>query len=402
MRYLPLALLVACVLLADVATRRVSAQRATNESPERRPAEFAVIFNMGYAGDHLPRDRDSFEGLIRAVKQAHYNVVLCKYEDWRAEICRNHGVQIMADLLVPDSHVYKNLPGAKTLCEKLRGNRTVWGYHLWSDRIAATAAGRSRDIANVHQWDPTHSTYVGSYNARSLDGLTGPDVIGYYDFHWLRGGHWRHLSRALAAAKAADCPFLRYCQPDPGRVGVGNYNRVLYTLSTSIAFGLKGYTFHYGGGQIDADTWRWTPLGRDLARVNAELAPLGPELIKIGNPTAVFSTPVTRTAKDRPTDQDRPAVPGGLEPVPADNWVQVDDGELVLGVFRDDRGRDALFLANHNAYQTQNVRLRFAARPESVSLFNRKLGDWQELKTLQRTVELDVPPAAGQLLRVVR
>ena len=62
----------------------------------RSPDRFAIIFNMGYAGDHLPKDKAGFERLIRAIKSAHFNVVLCKWEDWRAKICKKHNVQITA------------------------------------------------------------------------------------------------------------------------------------------------------------------------------------------------------------------------------------------------------------------------------------------------------------------
>lgn len=371
-------------------------------SHERLPEDFAIIFNLGYAADQFPRDSEDFERLIQAVKQAHFNTVLCQFEDWRAEICRRHGVKIFVDLLVPDHHVYKNVDGARALCQRLRGNDTVWGYHLWSDRIGGTVAGRNRDMENVRQWDPTHPTYVGSYHARSLDGLSQPDVIGYYDFHWFRGGHWRHLFRARSAAASTGAVFLRYCQANPGRVGAGNYNRVLYTISTSIAFGLKGYLFHSTGEEIDTETWQWRPLGQDLARVNAEIAPLGPPLMQIGNPTAVYSTPLTKTAKDRPLDGGAPAVPAEFETLPADGWLQVDAGEVVVGLFRDDQSRDVVYLANHNAYQPQQVGLRIRGSLLAASLFDRSTAQWRDLPASGTKINVVVPPAAGELLRFER
>ncbi len=369
---------------------------------DRRPESFAIIFNLGYAADKFPQDPGEFERLIRAVKQAHFNTVLCRYEKGRADICRRHGVKIFVDLLVPEHHVYKNADGARALCRRLRGNDTVWGYHLWSDRIGGTVAGRNRDVTSVRQWDPTHPTYVGSYHARSLDGLRQPDVIGYYDFHWFRGGHWRHLFRAHSAATKTGSVFLRYCQADPGRVGAGNYNRVLYTVSSSIAFGLKGYLFHCTGAEIDPQTWQWQPLGRDLARVNAEIAPLDPQLMEIGNPTAVYSTPITKTAKDRPLDGGEPAVPAEFETLPGDAWLQVDAGEVVVGLFHDDQSRDVVYLANHNAYQPQAVTLRVRGPLAAASLFDRSTAQWRDLPSSGAAINVVIPPAAGELLRFVR
>ena len=60
------------VLLAYAAAARETAA----SDRVRRPGRFAIIFNMGYAGDRLPEDPKSFERCIRAVKQAHFNTVL--------------------------------------------------------------------------------------------------------------------------------------------------------------------------------------------------------------------------------------------------------------------------------------------------------------------------------------
>lgn len=366
------------------------------------PKDFAIIFNQGYAGDAIPKDKAAFERQVLSLKKAHYNVILCKYEDWRAEICKKHGLKILVDLLVPEHHVYKNVEGAMALCKKLQGNKVIWGYHLWSDRIGGSVNGRNRDINNVQQWDPTHSTYVGSYNGRALDGLKNPDAIAYYDFHWKRGGHWRHLFRAQAAARKTDSVFLRYCQSDPGMIGKGNYNRVLYTISTSIAFGLKGYTFHYRNGMINPKTGDWGPLGKDLARVNAEVMPLGSELIKLGNPNGTYSTPVTKTAKDRPTGKKEPSVPAELKPVPAGFPVEIKKGEVLLGAFEDSKKAPVLFLANHNAYQSQEMLITMKEPFKSVSLFDRSKKSWRLLKPGSNGITFTIPPAGGELIRLAR
>jgi hypothetical protein len=356
---------------------------------------------MGYGGDYLPGAPEDFEKLILACREAHYNAVLCKYTDWRAEICRKHGVKIMVDLLVSDHHVYKNLDAAKALCQSLRDSDVVYAYHLWSDRVGGTIAGRNRDLDNVHKWDPHHAAYVGDYHARAIGSLQNPDIIGYYDFHWKRLGHFRHLHRAWAAARKTKAPFLKYVDAAPGRIGVGNYNRVLYTLITSIAFGLKGYTYHYVG-DIDTETWKWRALGEDLKRVNAEISPLGPELMKLGLPTNVYSTTITKTAKDRPTGSATPTVPLEFKPIPADHWVKIVRGEAIMGAFQDDEGRDALFLANQNCYQTQPIELKFNGPVKSVRRFDRQRTEWVDLAKGDGSVRFDVPPAGGELIRVAR
>ncbi len=261
--------------------------------------------------------------------------------------------------------------------------------------------GRSRDVANVHKWDPSHAVYVGDYNAREIGGVKDPDLVGYYDFHWKRGGHWRHLLRAREAAVKTDSFFLKYTDGAPGRIGAGNYNRVLYTLSMSVACGMKGYTFHHTGGEIDKSSWEWQTLGEDLARVNSMIAPLGPELMKLGNPVAIYSTPVTRTAKDRPTGAD-PAVPAEFGGIPADSGTQITAGEAVVGVYRDPEGREALLLANHNAYQPQMMEVKFSGTVREVARFDREARRWKDLSPTDGNIHFELPPAAVELVRVTR
>ncbi len=377
----------------------VSLAEETENRPQR-PNRFGIVYIMGYAGDHFPQDKSEFETLIKSVQAADYNVVLCQYTDWRAEICEKYGVQIMVDLLTPDHHVYKNVDGAKRLCTKLRDSDVVYAYHIWSDRIGGTAAGRTRDANNVRTWDPNHPVYVGSYNGRALADITSADLIGFYDFHWRRGGLWRHLLRVNNAAKQHNAGFLRYAQGDPGLIGKGNFNRVSYTISVSLAFGMKGYMYHHTGGEIDKNTWQWTQHGQDLARVNAEVAPLGPEVIKLGNPVAVYSTPLTRTAKDDPIESDKPYIPSELSAPPEDFWLQVRAGEAIYGVFQDRQKCDAIVFANHNAYQAQQMELRMAAKPEKMEHFDRRTSTWKALPLQDGVLTFTLRPAGAELLRI--
>ncbi len=395
--------LLPCLLIAIVPGSLTAHARSPEDgvSP-RRPGEFAIIFNMGYAADALPQDPEQFEALIGSVKAAHYNTVLCKYEPWREVICRKHGVKMMVDLLAPGHHVYKDPEAAKTLCEKLSGSDAVYGYHLWSDEIGGTVVGRVRDAANVRKWDPNHPTYVGSRNARGLEGVVGADLLGYYDFHWRRGGHFRHLARAWEAARRHDARLLEYCQGDPGLVGKGNYNRVLYTVSTSLAFGLKGYMFHYTGAEIDKSTWEWRPLGEDLARVNAEVAPMGAEVLKLGNPTAVYSTPVSKTEKDDLIGDGSPVPHPELAPVPSDFYLQVISGETLLGVFQDEEKRDAVIFANHNCYQVQKMKLRVEPGVKKLEVLDRRTGEWRGLVLDGGEAAFELPPGAAAVVRVGR
>lgn len=371
---------------------------AQDGKDKRQPRRFAIIFNKGYAGDHLPKDLGAFEMVVKTVKDANFNVILCAYDERRAAICKKHDMQIFVDLLVGEHHVYKNTDACKKLCESLRNDPTIYGYHLWSDNIAGTAAGRTRDVKNVQEWDGTHPAYIGSYRMSKVSSVQGMDLFGYYDFHWTRGGHWGHLNNAFNITKARQVGFLRYDDAKPGVVGKGNPNRAGYTIATSIPFGLKGYMYHYAGGIVDANQ-ELDALGKDVKKVNAKFASVGGELMKLGHPTAVYSTPITIDAKNHKLAA--AAIPGGLTPIPKDSWFEVKSGEVLIGVCKNAAKHDVLILACHNPYQSQEVTLQLKSA-KKAEFYDRAKGVWKALAIAEGQTRVTVEDYAVELVRIER
>lgn len=402
------AILAIAVFLIAGGTFRLGAEEPEERNSDkdgRRPKEFLILFSFGYGGDDLfPKNPQQYEEVIKLVKQANYTAVMGTYADWKVAICKKHNLKFVVNLLTGDHHVYKNVEGAQKLCMSLRGDETIWGYHLYSDMNYKTAKGRNRDIDNVHKWDPTHPTFVGSYKLSGNSRLTNPDVHGYYDFHWQRGPHMNfpHLIGALNISKQKDCSHYRWLRVTSGLAGKGNPNRCLYSANTSIACGLKGVFWFIGQEMMDRKTWQWNQFGLDIAQVNAQIAPLGPELMKLGNPTAVYSTPTSKTLKDRAKDEKDPPIPPPLTPIPADYWLQVKSGEAVLGIFKNDQKRDTLFFANHNTYAPQDMALSFKSKVETVEIFDRARRQWRPIKSTGDVVRFKLAEAGGELLRFKR
>ena len=369
-----------------------------------RPAEFASVFSFGYGGDNMPKDDGRFEQLLKKIKEAGFNVVHCSFTDRRLELCGTCGVRMMIDFLDAERHhVYKNMDGAKAVAAKVKGNRAVWGYNIWNERFGKMGPGRRRDILNVRRWDPTHPAYAGTYRTYGLRHLVHSDVLGYYDYHWKRGPdqHFPHLLAYWAAAKASNSCFYRWVSTDSGLPGKGNYNRSLYTVNTSIACGLKGVLWFLGTRMMDPQTLEWKPIGGDITKVNRQIMPLREEIMKIGSPAAIYSTPITKTLKDRPLPDGKTSMmPPGLEKngSPRDFWIQPAGGEFVMGVFCDEQKRDAIFVANHNAYAEQQVTLKLT-KAVKASLFNRGQGKWVQMPAAGGSVRLQLAPAGGELLR---
>jgi hypothetical protein len=370
---------------------------------QRRPAEFFSIFQFGYGGDDFPADAALFEQIVQKVaEEGQFNAILCAYSDDRAEICRKHGLKMMVDLLSSEYHVYKSPEKTEALLQKLRGQEVILGYHLWSDRFGASGEGRVRDIRRANQWDPTHPAYSATYRTEGLRYVAQADIFGWYDFHWKRAGwsqHFHSLQTALPLAQQHNALFYNLLSTDSGRPGAGNYHRSLWSVNQGIAFGMKGCLWFVGMRQMHKNTGEWTELGRDINQVNAQIMPLKREIMKIGLPAAVYATPITKDPNNRDVENG-PAMIEALRghAFPADFWIQPAAGEFTMGVFRDDQGRELVYVANLNAYAGQTITLKLA-RPVKVGMFDRARGEWSELAVTDGRVSFATGPGEGELIR---
>lgn len=383
-----------------------------------KPAEFASVFSFGYGNDCMPQDDAKFEALVKMIKEGGFNVIHTSYTDKRLEICKKYGVKIMLDFLdVSQHHVYKvSQDKAKALAEKLRGNPDVWGYNIWNESFGKTGPGRERDILNVRRWDPTHPAYSGTYRNYGVRHLADSDVPGYYDYHWSRGigHHFGNLGIYSRIAVENKSSFYRWVESKAGATGEDNMRKSLFTLNTSIACGMKGVLWFLASDYIvginpqkpetsyDKITlpFCWTPNGQDIVKVHKEVMPLAAEVMKIGNPVAIYSTPATKDMGNAALPPDQAGkVPGGLAAFPADLWVQPAGGEFVMGVFKDNDNRDAFFVANHNALAPQDVKLKFA-KAVKVSMFNRKDAKWTSMPVDNNTVSFKLEGGVGELLHL--
>jgi len=220
-----------------------------------------------------------------------------------------------------------------------------------------------------------------------------PGVHAYYDYHWQRGFHWHF---------AALNWYLNHARSQDGVIGRwmlgSDYNRNSYTLNTSIAFGLK-VVIWFIGGPFDAEG-NIDPNHRfaHLVTIGQEMDALYPELCKFKLPEVVYSTPTVKTADNKDKDKD---VPWRLAPFPEDYWMQVRDGEAVVGFFKYENGDDAVYVANHNAFAAQKMVLELrgpTVKGAKLELLNRDTAEWDALDS--GMCVFDLRPGGGELLRV--
>jgi len=384
----------------------LGAEVKPNKPPEP-PTEFAVVLSPGYGTiDHFSQDPKVFENLLVNMKKAGFNTIHCVYRDWRIKLCRKHNVKMMVDILAwkddvkMDIRRAKQRPTVEAICRKLRNEPGVWGYNLWNEKLPYFGYPDKKNIdqyiAMIKKWDPTHPIWVGTYRVSYANGFKEkPGIHAYYDYHWQRGFLWHFADLQW---------YMGHCKNMDGHIGRwilgSNYNQNSYTLNTSIPFGLKVCIWFIGGpfdkeGNIDPKH-RW----HHLVRVCRERKALYADIMKIGRPSAVYSSPTTKTEsnKDKKTD-----VPWRLKPFPKEHWLQVSSGEALLGFFEYPNGDDAVYIANHNAYAPQEMTLKLDAKScakATVELLDRKTEKWRKLETKDRAVSFKLPIAGGELIRI--
>jgi hypothetical protein len=208
---------------------------------------------------------------------------------------------------------------------------------------------------------------------------------------------------AWKTAKIQGTRLGRYCTSDAGLPGKGNDNRLLYTQTTSIAFGLRAAMWHIGSRFMNMGTFQLNQYGKDLASVNAYIAPMREEIEKIGLPTAIYSTSWTfdynNRAVAKSSDGKQP-MPSGLEnnAFPADFWIHPVSGEFVLGLSKyNGTEKDVVFIANHNAYAEQNVTLKLS-RATKPMLFDRASRTYIAPPMKDGTISFKLEPAGGAIV----
>jgi hypothetical protein len=386
------------------------APAAPAETEPALPREFAFVLSNGYGeGDHFSEEPATFENLLVNMKQTGFNTIHCIYRDWRANLCRKHGVKMMVDVLAwhqgYETDIRRNdeqRARVRATCEAARGDDAVWGYNLWNERLRdfGRPDGRGVDdyVRLLKQWDPTHPVWVGTYRVYDADKLLSkPGVHAYYDYAWQRGFNWHFADLKW---------FLGRARSQGGVIGQwemgSDYARNSYKLNTSIAFGLKVMIWFIGGpfdakGNIDSKH-----RFHHLIRIGRETEPLYGELGKIGLPSAVYSTPTTRWQDNKVKARD---VPWGLQAFPSNHWLQVKAGEAVFGFFNPPGGADVIYAANHNPYADQSVTLtlnRPGGEKASLEIFDRTNRCWRALEAADGVYAFPLRAAGGELLRSVR
>jgi hypothetical protein len=363
------------------------------------PEDLASTFSFGYAHDEMPVEDAQFEQLLKTIKGLGFNVIHATYTAERLALCRKHGFKMMIDVLSGnDHHVWATPIKWKQAAISLRGNTDVWGYNQWNDPFGNEAGTLRTHVRSLRLWDPTHPAFCGTYQWPAAVQITNCDMPGYYDFHWKRGvdNHLRNCRTYMTAAKKNHCMWGTWLAATPGKEGDERVSRSLWSANIAMAFGCKTFLWFLGQDIMDKKTLTVKPGASDFAAIHEEIMPLKREIMKIGNPAAVYSTTMTRDMFDKPVAGNAPAP--GMQLFPETFTVQPLSGEFIAGVFDEKPGSVMLFIANYNACVRQSVKLKFTSTG-SVLIYDRGESLWWNLQMTEGVVEFPLAPGAGELLR---
>ena len=369
--------------------------------------EFAFVFSLPYGlGDEFPREPKEFDRMLGLLKNAGFNTVHCPPADWRPALFKKHGMKMMVDVLAwkpPIEADIRRNPEQRARLKKFilknRDSDAIWGYNLWNERLDWVGDFKKLDLhlRMLRTWDPNHPVWVGTYTYYHAEKSypTNPGVHGYYDYHWQRGHHWHFNMLAYYRGLAAKR------QGTIGRwMGLDGYNRSLFTLNTSIAYGLKTGIWFIGGpyASREPDTSKRWNDDYFLNRIGRHMQPTYKLIGEMGNAVAVYSTPTRRSAANQ---QKEVKIPDKTTAFPKNHWLKIKQGEVLCGFFKPPGKSDVVWIANHNAYAWQGVVMEVKQNkdePIVVSEFNRKKRAWESLGARKR-VNFPIPPADARVFR---
>ena len=275
---------------------------------------------------------------------------------------------------------------------KIKNHPALYGYYIMDEPLHNFPA-LAKIYDAYYKADPTKPGFInlislgGDYLNSFMD-IVGTNILSYdyYQYWWGQAGHFTKLEQYSKTARDYDVPLFLYCEANTSPYGTfggpdnirpaDNDLRLRQTVFTSLAYGLKGVLWFTAGMMFDKGEAGLNEVGRDVAKINAELNVLGPTLIKLKQQDVYHTAPLPRDVTE----------------VPADYWLQPTSHRsygLVMGTFKDDQDIDYVILSNKNDDIEQSVALEIARKVPvtAVHRMDKKSGDWIEIPVTEMVAE---------------
>jgi hypothetical protein len=337
-------------------------------------------------------------------------------------------------VLLADSRMpldLKNSPDAlarlKAIVSDYGRHSALYGYYITDEPGAGQFEGLAEVVKALRELDPKHSAYINLFPNYATSNRTTtpsqlqtdtydqylekfvqtvkPEVLSYDHYHFLtnsdRPGFLSNLAAAQRVARDANIPFWNIVlsvQHGPYRALTENELR--YEAMQTLAYGARGLVYFTYWLPPDDATYQWKhgimnrdgtpgPLYEAVKKVNAEVQALGVWLYNTYN----FRTFQTGN------------VPPEGRPQPSDVAVRaVGEGDLSLGLFRDDKGMVYVLVTNRNYKEAVKTRMRLSVTKKQIEVLDTATGKWKvtkgETEADEATLlDVELPPAGAKLLR---
>jgi len=367
-------------------------------SAQSAPTVAREFFIYGWGAPKI----EGADNRIKAMADAGFSVVNASEEE--VPIVARHLVKAM--VTTNDAAV----------AARLAANPSVWGYHLGDEPFPESVfAGIGDRFRRFEQVAPRHVPFVNMLSTtgeflRAYMADARPPLLSfdYYQWWWGSDRYFEKLEQFREAAVRAGVP-LAACFEVSANPGIewgdttrlpDNDRRLRQSIYTSLAYGVTGIEWFQTDMVFAGATL--TPVGRDVAAINSEIAALGRTL------AALHSVDVFHTAP----------LPAGARSLPKEHWVQAIPEErtagVVLGMFRDAQGRDYAMVANRDYREAQTVVLKLQSKwlgiapwytPKqykyAVDRFDRTKGGWTPVASSSSVgFSYVIPAAEAELFRV--
>ena len=379
------------------------------------------------------------EALARVAAE-HYNLTWVPVDG--LDVAARHGLRAMltSDLLNPavlDDEARR--PQLDALIDRVKKHPALEAYYLGDEPGAAAFPALGRLVAYLRERDPAHLAYINLFPTYATEAQLGvsadkaerarvgyprnlagvgpddrtvlayrehlkqfveivkPDLISYDHYHFLKtaDGHQYFLNLALIrlAAQEANRPFLNIIQASTVEKiwRLPTADEMRWLVFTTMAYGGRGISyFTYWGPKAYNGLYqdgKPSPLARDVAALNAEIARLGPALLELDS-VAVYHTP---------------PLPYGTQAIPADCPVQVAGGAFVLGLFGQSGRTTAFMIVNRSYKDPATAVLKVSLPGRRLQELDRRTGQWSDADPPHPSGELTVKlaPGDGRLFRMV-
>jgi hypothetical protein len=358
--------------------------------------DFLILYSYGWPAEQVTGRLTELSA--RRIAAAHYNTVMC--EASQLELVAKAGLRclVIGRSQGPPDWIGESV--SPLIARALASNPAVWGYYVTdepdnkNEGRGATFQQLAERVKDYRAADPNHVAWInmtsatGGFLSNYIEDVK-PDILSFDLYRWWakESDWWRGLEAHREAALNAGVPMIMWIESNSSEQRFNahlpppenNSAKIRWSVYTSLAYGSKGVQWFIGS------------TDDDVANINAELAALGPTLIRLESKRVFHTSEVPRE--------------GML--LTRSNWYFTAAENLVIGEFvKHDEPNATYFLIANKSIDSSNdavfeIRQRMVSVVEEVN--KRSVGRTAlpvERETGVTRVRLHLSAGDGRLIRV--